>query len=113
MKHWNRVFIFAVPVAVVTFGLSWIAFSIDPWTGESDGNTDTEYITVPLVLLSLPFAVGLIGAGMVMDHGGSNLAGYIAGGVCQYVFYWVITALVMQTVQRKGARSEGVSHGEQ
>lgn len=106
MKQWNRVFVIALAVALITFGLSCAAISVDPWTGESDGTVGTKWITVPLALLGLPFLAGVTLKDVVLGHEGHDVAGFVMGGVCHYLSWLLITAAVVRRWPHKSTQDQ-------
>lgn len=104
MKRTHHLLVIALVVAVVAFGLSYVALVVDPWTGEGDGSAGIKILTVPLALLGLPFLMGMTLAGMVMGNDGKNIAGYVIGGCIHFGFYLLITALVMRRFTDKLGR---------
>ncbi len=109
MKQWNRLFVIALGVAIVTFGLSWAAISVDPWTGEDAGTVGRKFNTVPLALLGLPFLAGMTLTGMVLGNAGQNAVGFVMGGVCHYLFWLLVTAAVIRRLSHKSTRDQANS----
>ncbi len=87
---YNTVLIAAF-LTLLSLGLAALGFWLDPWTGDGGGGpVGYKFITVPMVLLGIPFGFGMIATGLLTGINQGWLPCLIGFG-CQFGFWLVVS----------------------